>query len=86
MLNPIYYKTKGPQLSFYKTPTGQIIHGSHLEDGTLLLLRNIACHLHKDRPNVFELAEHDEDDIYICLNADQVEYVSGNEGINANVS
>lgn len=79
----LIYKSKGDQLSFYKLPDGQTIHGGHIKDGTLLALRNRACHLHTDRPNVFEILEHDDDDIYLCMHAHQVEYVSGNIGTNA---
>jgi len=77
------FVTKGDQLSYYLVG-GKRVDGGLIQSGTLLFLRNRACHLHEDRPNVFEIASMDDEDMYLYFDAHQVEYVSGNIGENAN--
>jgi hypothetical protein len=79
----LIYITKGDQLSFYMVG-GKRVDGGLIASGTLLYLRNRACHLHENKPNVFEIASMDDEDRYLFLDAHQVEYVSGNIGENAN--
>lgn len=79
-MSELIYKTKGSQTAYYLDGKGTKVDGQVLADGTLLYLRNRECHLVEGKPNVFEIAEYDEYDRYILLDADQVEYVSGNIG------
>lgn len=79
-MNELIYKTKGNQVSYWLDGKGDKVSGQTLEADTLLYLRNRECHLVEGKPNVFEIAEYDEYDRYILLDAEQVEYVSGNQG------
>ena len=79
-MSELIYKTKGSQTAYYLDGKGNKVDGQVIADGTLLYLRNRECHLVEGKPNVFEIAEYDEYDRYILLDAEQVEYVSGNQG------